>query len=628
MCGICGFFQFEKEADDGTLKRMNDQIVHRGPDDDGYFSRHGVGLAARRLSIIDLSTGHQPLCSQSGNSWIAYNGEVYNFLQLRRELVERGYVFRSQSDTEVVVNLYEEFGLEFVKKLRGMFACAIYDQKNHRLVLARDHIGKKPLYYCLKQNRNLVFGSELKAILQYPGIDRAVDREALDFFLTLEYIPAPSSILASVKKLPAGHIMVYENGKASISEYWDVPCSEHRHDFASSREEFLSLLEESVRLRMISDVPLGAFLSGGIDSSAIVAMMAKISAVPIKTFSIGFEEKSYSELQYSRLVAEQFKTDHCEKILSADIRGLVMKLASSLDEPLGDFSNFPTYLVACSAREKVTVALSGDGGDEIFGGYEHYLAQKLARFIDISPLRPLRALIGQAMRRVPPSELKKGLVNRSKRFAEGLGNAAANRHFRWMLFLTAAQKSMLYTPAFQENSFSRDLPDREPFATFFKRSRQFPGINQDLYLDLKTYLVDDIMVKVDRMTMAASLEARAPLLDYKLVEYAFSLPPDWKVRNGTGKWFFKKAMEGILDPKILYRQKQGFSIPIKNWLKNELRELMEETLSEKRIAAMGFFNYPYVQTMIREHLQNRENHPHRLWALMQFHLWHDHFGKG
>lgn len=628
MCGICGFFQLEKEADDGTLKRMNDQIVHRGPDDDGFFQQQGIGLAVRRLSIIDLATGHQPLCSQSGNSWIAYNGEVYNFQQLRRELVERGYVFRSQSDTEVVVNLYEEFGLEFVKKLRGMFAFAIYDQKNKRLILARDHIGKKPLYYCLKQNRNLVFGSEIKAILQYPGIDRAVDPEALDFFLTLEYIPAPYSILASVKKLPAGHILVYENGKATLSEYWDVPVHEHQRDFASACEEFLYLLEESVRLRMISDVPLGAFLSGGIDSSAIVAMMAKISTVPIKTFSIGFEEKSYSELPYSRMVAEKFKTDHCEKILNADIHGLVLQLAACLDEPLGDFSNFPTYLVARYAREKVTVALSGDGGDEIFGGYEHYLAQKLARFIDFSPLHPLRALIGQTMRLVPPSALKKGLVNRSKRFAEGLTNSAVNRHFRWMLFLTAAQKSRLYTRAFQQNSFALDLPDREPFQSFFKRSRQFSGINQDLYLDLKTYLADDIMVKVDRMTMAASLEARAPLLDYKMVEYAFSLPADWKVRNGTSKWFFKKAMEGILDQKIIYRQKQGFSIPIKNWLKNELRELMLETLSEKKIAAMGFFNAPYVQTMIQEHLQNRENHSHRLWALMQFQLWHDHFGKG
>ncbi|MBE0664350.1 MAG: asparagine synthase (glutamine-hydrolyzing), partial [Candidatus Aminicenantes bacterium] len=484
MCGICGYYQFEKEADAGTLKKMNDQIVHRGPDDEGFFQKENIGLAARRLSIIDLATGHQPLSSQSGNSWITYNGEVYNFSELRSELIQRGYAFRSQSDTEVVVNLYEEFGLEFVKKLRGMFAFAIYDQKNRRLILARDHIGKKPLYYCQKRNGNLVFASEIKSILQYPGVGRDVDHEALDFFLTLEYIPAPYSILTAVKKLPAGHMLVYENSKAAISEYWDVRPGRSPSGFPAAREEFLALLEESVRLRMISDVPLGAFLSGGIDSSAIVATMARISAIPIKTFSIGFEEKSYSELPYSRLVAAKFKTDHQEKTLSADIHALVLQLAEILDEPLGDFSNFPTYLVSRTAREKVTVALSGDGGDEIFGGYEHYLAQKLARFVDLSPLRPLRTLAGQAMRLLPPSQLKKGLVNRAKRFGEGFVNAAANRHFRWMLFLTRQQKARFYSPAFLQESFLQDLPQREPFREFFKRSRQFPGINQDLYLDL------------------------------------------------------------------------------------------------------------------------------------------------
>ncbi len=628
MCGICGFFQLRGQADAATLKKMNDQIVHRGPDDEGFFLADGVGLAARRLSIIDLTTGHQPLSSQSGNSWITYNGEVYNFPELRRELAGRGYKFRSQSDTEVVVNLYEEFGLEFVKKLRGMFAFAIYDRKNRRLVLARDHIGKKPLYYSLDPGRGLVFASEIKAILQFPGICRDVDPEALDFFLTLEYVPAPLSIFKSVRKLPAGHMLVYEDDKAAIHEYWDVTPGAGPGDFAGARERFLGLLEEAVRMRMISDVPLGAFLSGGIDSSAVVATMARLSSQPIRTFSIGFEEKSYSELPYSRLVAEQFKTDHHERILAADIRTLVLQLAQCLDEPLGDFSNFPTYLVSRTARENVTVALSGDGGDEIFGGYEHYMAQKLARFVDAPLFGPLRSLASRALRLVPPSDLKKGPVNRLKRFSEGFGNSPAQRHYRWMLFLTALQKSSLYTPAFLENGFLRDLHEREPFRSFFERSRQFPGINQDLYLDLKTYLADDIMVKVDRMSMAASLETRAPLLDYKLVEFAFSLPPGWKIKGGTGKWFFKKAMEGILDPTIIYRQKEGFSIPIKNWLKTDLKELMLETLSEKKINDMGYFSYACVQKMIGEHLQNRENHAHRLWALMQFHLWHENFAGG
>ncbi|MCU0276800.1 MAG: asparagine synthase (glutamine-hydrolyzing) [Acidobacteria bacterium] len=628
MCGICGFFQTPANTDAALLKKMSDQIIHRGPDDEGFFSDAGVGLAARRLSIIDLATGHQPLRSRSGDSWIAYNGEVYNFQELRADLEGRGCSFRTQSDTEVVVNLYEEYGLEFVKKLRGMFAFAIFDRRNRRLVLARDPIGKKPLYYSLLAGGGIVFASEIKSILQFPGIARDVDPEALDFFLTLEYVPAPHSIFRSVRKLPAGHVLVYEQGRAAIHEYWDVHPGAGPGTFARARDEFLGLLEEAVRLRMISDVPLGAFLSGGIDSSAVVAFMARSSTRPIQTFSIGFEEKSYSELPHARRVAEKFKTDHCERTLTADIRALVDRLARSLDEPLGDFSNFPTYLVSRVAREKVTVALSGDGGDEVFGGYEHYAAQKLARFVDPPLLRCLPALAGRALRLLPPTEMKKGAVNRLKRFSEGFANSPANRHFRWMLFLTEQQKARLYTPEFLARSGSADLYAREPFRTFFERSRQFAGINRDLYLDLKTYLADDIMVKVDRMSMAASLETRAPLLDRKLVEFAFSLPPQWKVRGNRGKWFFKKAMEGILDHETIYRQKEGFSIPIKNWLKTDLKDLMLDTLAKNKIDALGYFSYPTIEKLIEEHLANRENHAHRLWALMQFHLWHDHFARG
>jgi asparagine synthase (glutamine-hydrolysing) len=624
MCGICGFFHLQQGADAATLKRMNDRIVHRGPDDDGFFLETGVGLAARRLSIIDLTTGHQPLASSSGDCWIAYNGEVYNFAELRRDLEGRGRSFRTQSDTEVVVNLYEEYGLDFVNRLRGMFACAIYDRRRRRLVLARDPLGKKPLYYALIGD-GLVFASEIKSILEFPGVPREIDPEALDLFLTLEYVPAPRSIFRAVRKLPAGHLLVFADGRARVSEYWDVEPREGPRDFGRARDEFLGLLEESVRLRMISDVPLGAFLSGGIDSSAVVAFMARASALPVRTFAIGFEERSYSELPHSRRVAAKFKTEHHERTLKADIRELVLRLAHILDEPLGDFSNFPTYLVSRTAREQVTVALSGDGGDEIFGGYEHYAAQKLARFLDPAPMRPLTALGRAVLRLLPPTEMKKGAVNRLKRFAEGFANPAADRHFRWMIFLTACQKEELYSPDFFARSGAADLHEREPFPAFFERGRRFPGINQDLYLDLKTYLADDIMVKVDRMSMAASLETRAPLLDRKLVEFAFSLPPHWKVRGRTGKWFFKKAMEGILDDATIYRQKEGFSIPIKNWLKTELKELMLETLAEKRIRAMGYFSWPQVAGMIAEHLAGRADHAHRLWALMQFHLWHDRY---
>jgi len=625
MCGICGFYQRDGEADASLLKRMNDRITHRGPDDEGFYLEGRVGLANRRLSIIDLSTGHQPLSSASGACWIAFNGEIYNYQDLRRDLLSRGIPLRTTSDTEVVVNLYELHGLDFVQYLRGMFALAIYDRRQERLILARDRIGKKPLYYMRKDNGTLVFASEIKAMLPFPGISRELDPEALDLFLTLEYIPAPHSIFRSIHKLPAGHLLVYENGKTDIRCYWEVGPTVRDRSFPELREEFLALLEESVRLRMIADVPLGAFLSGGIDSSSIVAMMARHSDRPVQTFSIGFEEKSYSELPHSRKVAELFRTDHYVRELKPDIQELVLSLAPFLDEPLGDFSNYPTFLVSQTAREKVTVALSGDGGDEIFGGYEHYIAQKVSGIVDFPLLRPLHQLIAQITRGFPPSPLKKGLVNRVKRMSEGYHFATADRHFRWMTFLDRKQKKELYSPGYFQDEFTVDLHRRASFAPHFAAARAFPGINRDLYLDLKTYLVDDIMVKVDRMSMATSLEARAPLLDHKLVEFAFSLPPRMKVRGPVTKWFFKKAMEGILPNEILYRQKEGFSIPIKNWLKTDLKPLMLDTLSPERLKALDYFNPETVARLIDEHLQNRENHSHRLWALISFSLWHQHY---
>ncbi len=629
MCGICGFYQLEGEADKEVLKRMNDRIIHRGPDDDGYYYEDKkVGLAARRLSIIDLVTGHQPLSSQSSRCWLTFNGEIYNFKELKEELRGRGYNFRTQTDTEVVVNLYEEYGLDFVKKLRGMFALAIYDRKEDTLILARDHVGIKPLYYSIKpRNNNIIFGSEIKAILAYPGVSRELDHAAVDYFLTLEYIPAPFSIFKNIRKLPAGHILVYKQGHVQVNQYWDVGRQTQSSDFPELKEQFLSLFNQCVKMRMISDVPLGAFLSGGIDSSAIVAAMSSNSAEKIKTFSIGFEEKSYSELKYSSQIAEKFNTNHYTGNLSPDINDLVLYLADYFDEPLGGFSNFPTYLVSKTAREKVTVVLSGDGGDEIFGGYEHYIAQKIARLIDFSLFRPLHKMFSKVTRLFPPSELKKGFVNRIKRFSEGLDNSYTNRHFRWMIFLSELQKSKLYSPEFADINCSNKLPLRDPFNKYFKHSQQFRGINQDLYLDFKTYLADNILVKVDRTSMAASLEARVPFLDYKMVEFAFSLPPQYKVKGKTTKWFLKNALKDVLPDNIIHRRKEGFSIPIKNWLKKELKDLMLEYLSKKRIKEMGLFNYAYVEKMINEHLNSKQNHSHRLWPLILLNIWKDKFLK-
>ncbi len=629
MCGICGFIQSERLADEAVLRRMNDQIVHRGPDDEGFYFNDKVGLAAKRLSIIDLNTGHQPLSSDSGNSWITFNGEIYNYPELRNDLLAKGYKFRTATDTEVIVNLYEEYGIEFVDKLRGMFAFGIYDIKKDMLLITRDHVGIKPLYYTVNEKNNLIFGSEIKTILQYPGIDRELDKYALDLFFTLEYIPAPHSIFKSIKKLPAGHLLTYQNGKTDIKSYWNVTSridkSLAERSFDEMKEEFQFLLKESVEMRMISDVPLGAFLSGGLDSSTIVSAMSTVSKDPIKTFSIGFEEKSYSELAYSDIVSKQFKTDHYVKTLSPDINDLVDFLTNFLDEPLGDFSNFPTYLVSKTARERVTVALSGDGGDEIFGGYEHYIAQKMARTIDLPLIRSLHPAFSKLTHLFPPSRKKKGLVNRIKRFSEGLSNSYADRHFRWMQFLSHLQKKGIYSDAFYNDAYVQDLNRREPFAGHFSDATVFDGLNKDLYLDFKTYMVDNILVKVDRMSMATSLEARVPLLDKKMVEFAFSLPSDYKVRGKTTKWFFKKAMENILPNEIIYRRKEGFSIPIKNWLKTDLKDLMMAYLSPNRIKDAGILNPTAVQRMIDEHLSNKQNHAHRLWAFILFNIWRDKF---
>ncbi len=629
MCGICGFLQSLPIADENVLKKMNDQILHRGPDDEGFYYNKRVGLAVKRLSIIDLNTGHMPLPSYSKNSWITFNGEIYNFKELRNDLIDKGYKFRSGTDTEVIVNLYEEYGVKFIDKLRGMFAFAIYDIKNDSLLIARDHIGIKPLYYCKNSDNNLVFGSEIKTILQYPGIDRTLDKGSVDLFFTLEYIPAPFSIFKSIKKLPAGHYLLVKNGKVEINKYWNLTDNLHdkkNKSFEELKEEFLFLLRESVEMRMISDVPLGAFLSGGLDSSAIVAMMSAASKEKIKTFSIGFEEKSYSELEYSNIVSKKFNTDHYVRNLSPDINELVHFLTDFLDEPLGDFSNFPTYLVSKNAREKVTVALSGDGGDEIFGGYEHYIAQKLAKSIDLPLIRSIHPAFSKITNLFPPSKLKKGFVNRIKRFSEGLANPYADRHFRWMQFLSNVQKKKLYSAEFFENTFVDELNEREPFKEYFKDTEHYDGINKDLYLDFKTYMVDNILVKVDRMSMATSLEARVPLLDKKIVEFAFSLPPELKLKGNITKWFFKKSMENILPEKIIYRRKEGFSIPIKNWLKTDLKDLMMEYLSSERIKNAGVLNPDYVNKLITEHLSNKENHAHRLWSFILFNIWIEKFG--
>jgi len=631
MCGICGIVQAKNEIPipNSLLRAMCQTIVHRGPDDEGIFIEKNVALGTRRLSIIDVEGGHQPLSNEDGSIWIAYNGEVYNFPELRKELISLGHRFSTRTDTETIIHSYEEWGETFVNKLRGMFVFALWDRRKERLILVRDRIGIKPLYYTLLDDKTLVFGSELKSILVHPDVRRTLSAHALDLFLTLEYIPAPFSIFKNIFKLAPGYLLIYENGTVDIKKYWDIQPNKQpeikfsKDNLAAVMDELYSLLKESVSLRLISDVPLGAFLSGGIDSSAIVGLMRELGASPLKTFSIGFEDASYNELEHARRIAQKFSTDHEEFILRPQILDLTEKLVQHLDEPLGDFSIFPTFLVSKMARSHVKVILSGDGGDELFGGYEHYQAQKISQLNSIGFFqKPLY----WAIKNFPPSPKKKGLWNKLRRYLEGLEHGPELRHLRWMMFLTQKDKQSLYSRELvNELGGIQQIHELSPFEEYFQNIRDFDSTNGELYLDLKTYLADDILVKVDRMSMATSLETRVPLLDHKIVEFVSNLPGELKVKGLTTKWIFKKTMERLLPQETIYRRKEGFSIPIKHWLRKELKELMFDFLNESRIKSEGLFNFAPIKHMMEQHLKGKENFSHQLWALLVFEIWKSHY---
>ena len=623
MCGICGIVQLRKtfEIRSDTLQRMNDVIIHRGPDDEGLYRAPSVGLAMRRLSIIDLAGGHQPLHNKDGSVQVIFNGEIYNFPELREILEAKGHRFATHADTEVIVHGYEEWGPDVVRHLRGMFAFAVWDVIEERLLLGRDRPGIKPLHY-YQDGEKFLFGSEIKSILQCEGVPREVNLDALDRFLTFEYVFSPETIFQGIHKLPPGHFLVMnKDGSSRIEEYWDaLPAPDNGLDETECAHHLAELLEESVKMRMISDVPLGALLSGGIDSSSIVAFMARHSDRPVKTFSIGFEEQSYNELKYARLVSKHFGTEHHECIIKPDAVDLVEKLVTNLDEPFGDFSIFPTYLVSKMARDYVTVALSGDGGDELFAGYDTYIADSVARQYQKVPSVIRKNLLPGLLRHVPPSPKKKGFINRAKRFVEGTLLPDDLMHTRWMIFLQDREKRQLYANdllhTYQQGNSYRYIQD------YFRRSQGHAPLAQQGYVDIKTYLTDDILVKVDRMSMAPSLEARVPFLDHKVMEFAATIPVSLKLKGFTTKHILKKALWDIVPRDILTRGKEGFSIPIKNWLMQELRPLLEDTLSEARLKRRGYFQPAYVRQLMTEHLNGKENHSHRLWALMMVEIWH------
>ena len=600
------------------LDRMCQIIRHRGPDDQGTMVEGPVALGMRRLSIIDLVGGRQPLTGCSGTVSVVFNGEIYNFRELQSELEPLGHHFKTHSDTEAIVHAYEEYGRACVNRLRGMFAFALWDRENRELFVARDRVGKKPLYYTLTPQGTFVFGSELKSLLQHPEVERELDLEALDAYLTFGYIPDPLSIFKGVHKLPPGSFLTFKRGRVSVESYWDFPFEiDHTRREEDYLDELRDLLREAVRIRLVSDVPLGAFLSGGVDSSTVVGLMAQQMGRPVKTFSIGFNEDSYDELKYARIAAKHFATDHHEFIVTPDICHIVDELVWHFDEPFADSSALPTYMVSKLAREYVTVALSGDGGDELFGGYTRYVVQRQRGKVAMLPRGFRRGVMLPLSRKLPHGA-------RGRNYLHNVALEPLDRYIDSVSTFTALAKLGLYSQGFTDALVDHGDPS-ELFRSRAGRVSSTDPVDQLLYLDSKTYLPGDILTKVDRMSMAVSLEARVPLLDHKLIEFVCRIPSNFKLKGLETKHIFKRAVREIVPAEILERPKQGFGVPIQQWINQELRARIHETLTEPQTRQRGFVEGNYVNVLLEEHERGRRDHSQQLWSLFMLELWFRNF---
>lgn len=642
MCGIAGaaWTRHWAAIDSAQLRRMTDLIVHRGPDQEGQHiaaatgnADAGVALGFRRLSIIDLSTGNQPLSNEDGSVWIAFNGEIYNYVELREELLAKGHRFATHSDTEVIVHAYEEYGIECLQKFRGMFAFALWDDRNERLLLARDRLGKKPLLYRQESDR-LSFGSELKSLLQIPGAPREVDPQAIDLFLTYQYVPHPRTILKGYRKLPPAHYAVYEKGQLSVQRYWTPPYrSDVTHPLADPslahsqywsaadwQSKLRETLTEAVRIRMRSDVPLGAFLSGGIDSTIISGLMQSLSSRPILTFSIGFPVEKFDERVYAREAAKLLGTDHQEYMVEPSALDMLPELIWHYDEPFGDSSAIPTMYLSRVTRQKVTVALSGDGGDELFAGYDRYQAVLLAGKIDRLP-GFVKSICGWPLwQKIPARVEQKSFRRRLKRFLSGMAESPERRYLRWIGIFDNDARDRLYSKEFKARIAGFDSAEFLLDAYQLCPDRDF--ITRTTAVDVQTYLPCDILTKVDIASMAASLEARSPFLDHHVAELAARMPLDLKFERGRGKKILVETFQDLLPSSIQTRKKMGFGVPIDHWFRNELRSLMEETLLAPQSLARGYFNPDTIRDLVTQHTSGQFDHSYRLWNLMVLEHWH------
>jgi len=631
MCGICGIVNFNgKKIDEKILKKMNDVLYHRGPDEEGYYiksqvasrkSQVAVGMGMRRLSIIDLEGGSQPIYNGDKSIAIIENGEIYNFLELRKDL-EKRHRFYTKTDTEVVVHLYEEYGIDCLKYLRGMFAFAIWDDNRKQLFLARDRVGKKPLYYTWL-NGNFYFASEMKSFLEVSEFKKEINLKAIHYYLTYQYIPSPMTIWKGVYRLePASYLVLNKEGRLKMTRYWSIDFRKKtKLSFEESKRRIRDLLKEAVRLRLISDVPLGAFLSGGIDSSIIVGFMSQLSSKPVKTFSIGFQEQEFSELEYARIVAKRFGCDHHEFIVKPDYIDILPKIVWHYDQPYADSSALPSYYVAQMARRFVKVALNGDGGDENFAGYNRYKYQMLLcyRIYDKLPELFKRSLNRFANQR-SHSLKEKNFFGKLRRFFKYANMDVAERYFEYMTIFKDEEKRLLYNPEMKKSA--KDIESLDYLKSFFLSYKGDDSINKFLYVDLLTYLPEDLLVKMDIATMMNSLEVRSPFLDHKLIEFVAGIRGNLKLRRRIGKYILKEALDGFLPPEIIKRDKMGFGIPISTWFKADWKNYFREVVLSKKSLSRGYFNKVYIEMLWKQHISGYKDNGYKLWMLLMLELWH------
>lgn len=624
MCGIAGIVRSDGAPVDRELvERMNEAIRHRGPDEDGFYFSAGVGLAMRRLAIIDLKSGQQPIHNQGSTAWIVFNGEIYNYRELRDQLEQLGHRFYTDSDTEAIVHAYDQYGTDCPKYLRGMFAFAIWDERTRSLFLARDRVGKKPLLYA-QLDGELVFGSEFTALLEHPRVSRDVDFEAIHHYLSFICVPAPLTAYRSIRKLEPGHWLLWREGEIKTERYWQLDFSKKQKiSEEEAGERTVELLREAVRVRLMSEVPLGAFLSGGIDSSAVVALMAQESSERIKTFSIGFDEQDFSELHHARRVAEHVGADHHEFIVRPDAMEILPTLVEHYGEPFADSSAIPSYYVSKETRAYVTVALNGDGGDECFAGYQRYAAMSIAQKYRNLPA-PLRdSVISNVVKALPGFDGRPNPLRKARRFIAAASLPPVERYLRWVSAFDDAAKQNLYSDAFRhETARFRTASILEPW---FAKANGAGIVDASLLTDTMTYLPNDLLVKMDIAAMTVSLEARSPFLDHHLMEFAAGLPEKLKLRRLTTKYLLKRVLKKLVPAENLNRSKMGFGVPIGHWFRGAMQPFLRETLLSEKALARGLFRPEMVRQLVDTHVSAKADHSHRLWSLLMLELWYQRF---